>query len=162
MFSVIFLYPVLRTIAMSFFQVEGVSDAFSTWKFTGLDNYITLLQTPIFLDSMKNMLKIWVYGGIAVMLVSLLFAAILTNGLAGKTFYKTVIYIPNIINAVAMSTMWITAIFNKRFGFLHNFFALFNSDLAKIDYMSGSIKFWSLLVAFCFGSLLHAHFHGWH
>ena len=80
MFSVIFLYPVLRTIAMSFFQVEGVSDAFSTWKFTGLDNYITLLQTPIFLDSMKNMLKIWVYGGIAVMLVSLLFAAILTNG----------------------------------------------------------------------------------
>ena len=58
MFSVIFLYPVLRTIAMSFFQVEGVSDAFSTWKFTGLDNYITLLQTPIFLDSMKNMLKI--------------------------------------------------------------------------------------------------------
>ena len=153
MFSVIFLYPVLRTIAMSFFQVEGVSDAFSTWKFTGLDNYITLLQTPIFLDSMKNMLKIWVYGGIAVMLVSLLFAAILTNGLAGKTFYKTVIYIPNIINAVAMATMWNTAIFNKRFGFLHNFFAFFGSDLAKTDYMSGSIKFWSLLVAFCFGSV---------
>lgn len=153
MFLIIFLYPVARTIAMSFFRVEGVSDAVSTWEFIGIENYTTLLKTPIFLDSMKNMLKIWFFGGIAVIFISLLFAAILTNGLCGKTFYKTVIYIPNIINAVAMATMWITAIFNKRFGFLHNFFDFFGSDLAKIDYMSGSAKFWSLLVAFCFGSV---------
>ncbi len=153
MFFIIFLYPVVRTIAMSFFRVEGVSDAVSTWEFIGIENYVTLLQTPIFLDSMKNMLKIWFFGGIVVILISLLFAAILTNGLYGKTFYKTVIYIPNIINAVAMATMWITAIFNKRFGFLHNFFDFFGSDLAKVDYMSGSAKFWSLLAAFCFGSV---------
>ena len=153
MFLVVFLYPVCRTIAMSFFHAEGVSDPVSSWTFAGLEIYITLLNTPIFLDSMLNMLKIWLWGGIIVMLISMLFAAILTSGVGGKTFYKTVVYIPNIINAVAMATMWINAIFNKRFGFLHTFFSLFGSDLAKTDYMSGSTKFWSLLVAFCFGSV---------
>lgn len=153
MFLMVFLYPLCRTIAMSFFHVEGVSDAVNTWTFADLENYITLINTPIFYDAMFNMLKIWLWGGIIVMFISMLFAAILTSGVRGKTFYKTVVYIPNIINAVAMSTMWITAIFNKRFGFLHTFFELFNSDLAKTDYMNGSIKFWSLLIAFCFGSV---------
>ena len=153
MFTVIFLYPVIRTISMSFFKVEGVSDVVSSWTFTGISNYLTLLDTPIFKDAMLNMVKIWFFGGLIVMFISILFAAILTSGVAGKTFYKTVIYIPNIINAVAMSTMWITAIFNKRFGFLHTFFDWLGSDLATTDYMSGTIKFWSLLAAFCFGSV---------
>lgn len=152
-FLLVFLYPVLRTIAMSFFYVEGVSDAVSSWKFIGLENYITLAKTAIFKDSMKNMLKIWLYGGIITLAISMLFAVILTSGVRFKEFYKVVIYIPNIINAVAMSTMWINAIYNKRFGFLHNLFEFFGSDLALTDYMSGSIKFWSLLVAFCFGSV---------
>ena len=52
MFVLIFLYPVLRTIAMSFFQVEGVSDAFHTCKVTGLPNYTPLLQTPCLLESL--------------------------------------------------------------------------------------------------------------
>lgn len=103
---------------------------------------------------MMNMLKIWLLGGIAVMGLALLFAAILTSGIMGKSVYRAIIYIPNIINAVAISTMWINYIYNKRFGFLHNLFAFFGADsLAKTDYMNGSIKFYSLLVAFCFGSV---------
>lgn len=152
-FLLVFLYPVVRTIAMSFFYVEGVSDSTSTWKFIGLENYLTLMKTAIFKESIKNMLKIWLWGGVITMSISMLFAVILTSGVKFKDFYKAVIYIPNIINAVAISTMWMTAIFNKRFGFLHKFFELIGSDLATTDYMSGSIKFWSLLVAFCFGSV---------
>ena len=86
--------------------------------------------------------------------LALLFAAILTSGIMGKSVYRAIIYIPNIINAVAISTMWINYIYNKRFGFLHNLFAFFGADsLAKTDYMNGGIKFYSLLVAFCFGSV---------
>lgn len=58
MFLMVFLYPLCRTIAMSFFHVEGVSDAVNTWTFAGLENYITLINTPIFYDAMFNMLKI--------------------------------------------------------------------------------------------------------
>lgn len=153
-FILIFLYPVCRTIIMSFFKVEGVSDSISTWQFVGLANYQKLFATSIFRAAMANMIKIWFFGGIIVMLISLVFAAILTNGVKFKGFYKAVVYIPNIINAVAMSTMWMTAVFNKRFGFLHNFFQLIGADsLAKTDYLNGNLKFWTLLVAFCFGSV---------
>ena len=153
-FVAVFLYPICRTIVMSFFSVEAVSDPVSTWSLVGLDNFITLINPQLFRVSMMNMLKIWLLGGIAVMGLALLFAAILTSGIMGKSVYRAIIYIPNIINAVAISTMWINYIYNKRFGFLHNLFAFFGADsLAKTDYMNGSIKFYSLLVAFCFGSV---------
>ena len=38
MFSIIFLYPIIRTILMSFFKIEGVTDAVSKWQFSGLAN----------------------------------------------------------------------------------------------------------------------------
>lgn len=153
-FIVMFLYPICRTIVMSFFNVEGVSDPVSTWTFAGLSNYTKLLEIPLFRTSMFNMIKIWLIGGIAVMAVSLLFAVILTSGVRAKSFWRAVIYVPNIINAVAIATMWIQYVFNKRFGLLHSLFdALGLEELAKIDYMNGSWKFWSMLIAFCFGSV---------
>ena len=153
-FILMFLYPVCRTIIMSFFQVEGVSDPVSSWKFVGVYNYTELFSTAIFLKSMSNMAKIWLIGGIAVMIVALLFAVILTSGVRAKSFWRAVIYIPNIINAVAMATMWIQYVFNKRFGLLHHVFKTLGFEkLVKTDYMNGDAKFWSLLVAFCFGSV---------
>ena len=100
------------------------------------------------------MLKIWLIGGIIVLSIALLFAGILTSSIVGKNVYRAIIYIPNIINAVAMSTMWINYVYNKRFGLLHTFFEWIGAqDLAKLDYMNGSLKFVSLLIAFCFGSV---------
>ena len=153
-FVVMFLYPIIRTIIMSFFNVEGVSDPISEWTFNGLGNYQKLLETQLFRTSMINMIKIFVIGGIAVMVIALLFAVILTSGVRAKAFWRAVIYVPNIINAVAIATMWIQYVFNKRFGLLHSLFdALGLEELAKIDYMNGKWKFWSLLIAFCFGSV---------
>lgn len=153
-FVAAFLYPICRTVVMSFFKVESVSDPVSLWEFVGLSNFMSLAQTKIFQVAMMNMLKIWLIGGIIVLAIALLFAAILTSGIAGKSVYRAIIYIPNIINAVAMSTMWINYVYNKRFGLLHTFFEWIGADtLAKTDYMNGSIKFVSLLIAFCFGSV---------
>ena len=153
-FVAAFLYPICRTVVMSFFKVESVSDPVSLWEFVGLSNFMSLAQTKIFQVAMMNMLKIWLIGGFRVLAIALLFAAILTSGIAGKSVYRAIIYIPNIINAVAMSTMWINYVYNKRFGLLHTFFEWIGADtLAKTDYMNGSIKFVSLLIAFCFGSV---------
>lgn len=153
-FVAAFLYPICRTVVMSFFKVESVSDPVSLWEFVGLSNFMSLAQTKIFQVAMMNMLKIWLIGGIIVLAIALLFTAILTSGIAGKSVYRAIIYIPNIINAVAMSTMWINYVYNKRFGLLHTFFEWIGADtLAKTDYMNGSIKFVSLLIAFCFGSV---------
>ena len=139
---------------MSFFQIEAVSDPVSSWNFVGISNYLSLINTSIFQRSMMNMLKVWIFGGVVVLSLALLFAVILTNGVKFKAFWRALIYLPNIISAVAYANMWIYFVFNKRFGLLHNFFAFLGLDnLAKIDYMNGSWKFWSLFIAFCFGSV---------
>lgn len=153
-FVAAFLYPICRTVVMSLFKVESISDPVGLWEFVGLSNFADLAETTIFQVAMINMLKIWLIGGILVLSVALLFAGILTSGIVGKNVYRAIIYVPNIINAVAMSTMWINYVYNKRFGLLHNFFTWIGADgLAKLDYMNGSLKFVSLLIAFCFGSV---------
>ena len=153
-FVAAFLYPICRTVVMSLFKVESISGPVGLWEFVGLSNFTALAETTIFQVAMINMLKIWLIGGVLVLSVALLFAGILTSGIVGKNVYRAIIYVPNIINAVAMSTMWINYVYNKRFGLLHNFFTWIGADgLAKLDYMNGSLKFVSLLIAFCFGSV---------
>lgn len=153
-FLVMFLYPVIRTTLMSFFTMDSVSAPMKDWTFVGMQNYGELFGTEIFKTSMINMIKIWLIGGIAVIFFALLFAVILTSGVRLKAFWRAMIYLPNIISAVAFANMWIYYVFHKRFGMLHNLFdALGLKELAKIDYMNGDMKFWSLLIAFSFGSV---------
>ena len=120
-FVAAFLYPICRTVVMSLFKVESISDPVGLWEFVGLSNFTALAETTIFQVAMINMLKIWLIGGVLVLSVALLFAGILTSGIVGKNVYRAIIYVPNIINAVAMSTMWINYVYNKRFGLFAQF-----------------------------------------
>ena len=63
MFCIIFLYPIVRTILMSFFKIEGVTDAVSKWEFSGLANYTKLFSTELFRISMWNIFRIWFSAG---------------------------------------------------------------------------------------------------
>ena len=68
---------------------------------------------------MKNMVMIWLVGGIITMCLSMLMAVILTSGIRGAKFFKAAIYMPNIISAVALATMWIQYVFNYDYGLLN-------------------------------------------
>ncbi len=152
LYLLVFLYPTTRTIVMSFFKVEGVTDSISTWKFNGIGNFKTLFQTPLFVNAITNIGLIWLIGGLSVLLISLLFGVILTSGVHGKSFIRSVIYLPNVISAVAMGTMWINYIYNPDFGLFNSTLnALGLHDLAKTQWTSPETVFWSMLTAYCFG-----------
>ena len=106
-FLIVFLYPIIRTIMMSMYKIESVTDTMEWWTFVGLGNYQKLFTTAIFKTAMMNILKIWALGGIIVLSVSLLFGVILTSGIHGKKFFRAIIYLPNIVSAVALATMWL-------------------------------------------------------
>lgn len=76
LFCLIFIYPVSRTAIMSFFSVKSVTSAVSTWSWAGLDNYIKLFHTPLFITSVKNIGKIWLYCGIACLGLAIVLAII--------------------------------------------------------------------------------------
>lgn len=152
LFLLVFLYPIIRTVMMSFFKIEGVTDSMSQWKFTGIENYKTLATTTLFRTSMWNLFRIWLIGGIIVQSLALLFAAIITSGIRFKKLFRAIIYMPNIVSAVALATMWLQAVYSPQFGLLKTFFKSVGLDsLAKIQWLDADHKFWALLIAYCFG-----------
>lgn len=154
LFLGIFLYPIVRTVIMSFFKIEGITDSVGLWTFVGIDNYVKLINTSLFRTSCFNLFRIWLVGGLVVMTLSLLFAVILTSGIRGKKFFRAVIYMPNIVSAVALATMWLQYVYSPRFGLLKNLFTFLHLDgLAKIQFLDTDHKFWALLFAYCFGMI---------
>lgn len=152
MFLLVFLYPIIRTVLMSFFKIGSVTDTTDLWTFVGIDNYTKLFTTDIFRTAMVNIGKIWLFGGVIVMSISLLFGVILTSGIRGKKVFRAIIYLPNIVSAVALATMWLQYVYSPRFGLLKNVLdTLGLHELAKTQWTSPDHVFWALLVAYCFG-----------
>lgn len=150
LYLIVFLYPVLRTIMMSFFKVEGVTDPVSTWQFNGISNYIKSFNNNLFRTSMTNLANLWLVGGIAVMALALLFAVVLTSGMRGKKFYRSVIYLPNLVSAVAMGTMWLYyALSKESYGLMNTIGGWFGGS--NVLWTDPGHKFWSMLIAYCFG-----------
>jgi len=152
MFVLVFLYPILRTILMSFFKIEGITDSMTKWQFTGLANYSKLAATSLFRISMWNLFRIWLIGGLVVMSLALLFAVILTSGIRFKSFFRAMIYLPNVVSAVALATMWLQYVYSPKFGLLKNVFSAVGLKyLSKVQWLDNDHKFMALLVAYCFG-----------
>ena len=148
---IMYLYPVLRTVLMSFFGIESVTASMSEWSFNGVDNYVKIFQSPTFQRAMTNMLLIWLVGGIIVLAFALLFAVILTSGIRFKKFFRAAIYLPNIISAVALATMWIQYIYDQDYGLLNQLLEAFG--LEGKNWLGTDTKFWAMLVAFTFGAV---------
>lgn len=152
MFCIVFLYPILRTVVMSFFKIEGVTDSMDLWQFIGIENYTKLAGTSLFRTSMFNLGRIWLFGGLIVMSLALLFAVILTSGVRFKKFFRAIIYLPNVVSAVALATMWLQFVFQNQFGLLKTLFTkLHLTGLANIQWLDADHKFYALLFAYCFG-----------
>lgn len=152
-FLLIFAYPLLRTILMSFYQIPAISSPMSKWEFVGLDNYYAMFHNSLFLTSLKNIFKIWLVGGILTLGIALFYAVILSSGVKGKKFWRSAIYLPNTVNAVALSTMWTQYVFQTKFGLLKTLFTTLGLEsLAKINWTSPKYLFWGMLFSYVLGS----------
>lgn len=146
------VYPVVRCIIQSCFKMSQLSDPVSRWDWAGFQNYIDLWNSSLFRYSFLTIGKIWLYGGAITLACALLFATILTSGVKGKRFWRSLIYLPNTISSVAMVNMWSLYIYNNNFGMLKKIFtALGLTGLASINWTDGTHMFGSMLIAYCFG-----------
>ena len=107
-FAVFQLIPMASTIYYSFFEYYRSGLKVIGPTFVGLKNYITLFATdlPKFFG---NTLILWIIGFIPQIVVSLVLAAWFTDlrlKLKGQTFFKTVIYMPNLIMASAFAMLF--------------------------------------------------------
>lgn len=146
-----YLYPVLRTVMMSFFGIESVTAGMSEWSFNGFANYSKIFSSPTFQRAMRNIMVIWFLGGVIVLSFALLFSVIITSGIRLKKFFRAAIYLPNIVSAVALATMWIQYIYNQDYGLLNQM--LRAVGLEGKNWLGTDMKFWAMLFAFIFGAV---------
>ena len=115
-YAIFTLYPQLLTIYNSFFENyrSGLRQVGPT--FVGFENYVKLF-TPDktgSIDILKyawNTIVLWVGGAIPQIAIALLLAIFFTSyrlNIRGQQFFKTVIYMPNLIMASAFSMLFFT------------------------------------------------------
>ncbi len=150
----IFLYPVVKTTIMSFCSAEGVLSPVSSWSFTGLGNYLKLFKTSLFTTSMVNFLKLWIFGGAATIFLALIFSIAFTTDLHAKKFFRAIVYLPNVIAAIAVGYMWLLYIYNSKFGFMKSFFTFLHWDsMANFQWLDNEHIFLAMSIAFVYGNV---------
>ncbi len=108
-FTVFTLIPLFRTFYNSFFEnyMSGLKQVGP--NYIGLDNYLKLFKDVDLLKYLWNTIRIWLIGFIPQIVVSLLLAVWFTDlnlKIKGQSFFKTVIYMPNLIMASAFAMLF--------------------------------------------------------
>ena len=105
------LVPLITTIYNSFFENYRSGLTQVGPNFVGFANYAKLFQGGEIWIYFQNTMIMWIMGFIPQILVSLLLGAWFSNPslrLKGQRFFKTVIYLPNLIMASAFAMLFFT------------------------------------------------------
>lgn len=114
------LLPILLAFVISFTDIDlvGLAD-YSKINFVGVDNYVNIMQDPVFLKSIFNTL-FYVIIGVPLVIVCSLGIALMINFSQAKIFqfFRLIFYTPSITNVVAVAVVW-SYLYNPRFGLLN-------------------------------------------
>ena len=91
--------PAADLIRMSFTNWDGLS---IKSDIVGLDNYISMFHNADLWQSLKNN-AVYFFVHLCMIPIELAFAVLLTSKLRAAKFYKTMVFLPYIINGVAIS-----------------------------------------------------------
>jgi ABC-type sugar transport system permease subunit len=145
-YVIFFLVPSVWAFYFSLFDWSGFS---AEMKFVGLANFVKMLtRDVIFWRSFGNTVKILFIGGGVTIGLAFFLAVLINSGIKGKKLFRALIFLPNVIATIALTTMFSFAIYSNRSGLITNFFKLIGWK-AGADYlwMSSDHIFWSMLIA---------------
>jgi len=95
--------PIIASLALSFTQYDMILPP----KFLGLDNYVEMLNDPLFYQSMYNTVYIVVLAVPIGLMVSFTIALLLNIKVGGMAAYRTAYYIPSVVPTVASAALWL-------------------------------------------------------
>ncbi|MDY3888146.1 MAG: sugar ABC transporter permease [Agathobacter sp.] len=106
-FLVFSIYPVLRTLYLSFTSYKGYGDA--VW--IGIDNYIRVFKDRFFWRDLWNTVKIWGVNIILQIGLAFLLTIIFSDikyKVKGLSVFRAVFYLPNLIAATSVAFLFKT------------------------------------------------------
>ena len=97
------IYPFLTAVQSSFYNISTITRETS---FTGLDNYIWVLKSTLFWESLKRSF-IWVIPGVIIQLVlGIIFSLVLHQELKGQNIARGLVLFPYLIPAIVAAIVW--------------------------------------------------------
>ncbi len=121
-------YPATQLFNLSVTDWDGINE---TKNYIGFDNYQSLIDDPAQLEPFLNTFYYFA-GAVIQICLALWFAVLVNSKLAGRNLFKTLLFIPFVLNTVAASMVF--QIFYQVDGALDNFLQLVG--------LSGWIKPW--------------------
>jgi len=113
-FCVFNLWPTLYTFLLSFTDLQGLRSG-TDFKFIGLANFTKLIKDQYFWGALGNTFIIWGFNFIPQLGLALVLAIWLSDvqlKLAGKSLFRAVVYMPNLLTAASVALL-----FRSIFGF---------------------------------------------
>ena len=104
-FLVFSIYPILRTLYLSFTNFDGFTDP----QFVGIDNYKRLFGDSIFWSAFGNTLKIWIINIVAQLGLAFLLTIIFSDikyKIRGLSIFRALFYLPNLIAATSVAFLF--------------------------------------------------------
>lgn len=140
------VFPGIDLIRMSFTNWDGYSP---NSQFIGLDNYISMLQNKDLWLSLRNN-SVYFFVHLLMIVVELAFAVLLTSKLRAAKFYKTMVFLPYIINgvAIAYAFSYFFSPINGAFDAILEFFNLeafirsWLSDPKVVNFVLSAVSVW--------------------
>ena len=115
-YAAFLLYPLGHSVWISLFHWDGLTLA--TWA--GASNYVDIFRDAALRDAFGHALILIVFYAVLPVCLGLLLTGVLARGrLRGRTFFRTVLFLPQVIAMVVVATAW-SAIYSPN-GVLNNF-----------------------------------------
>jgi cellobiose transport system permease protein len=133
-FFVFGVAPVVYSIYIAFFKWAPMEDP----EFNGLNNFIFLLQDSDFWIAIRNTFSIWALSTFPQLFIAISLAAILRNKrLKGKSFWRTILLVPNITSIIAITIVF-QQLFGREYGLINLILGLI-PGVENIDFIEGVI-----------------------
>jgi len=120
------LIPIVVSLVISFtdFDVYAIYN-WGNASFIGFQNYVNLMQDPLFWRALLNTLYALVVAMPLTVILALSFAALINREATYfKNFFKVSFYLPSITNTVAIAIVWAWML-NPDYGLINWFLGLF-------------------------------------
>lgn len=120
-FILLMLVPMITSLYISFTNWNLLKPP----KFSGLNNYITIFNDPLFYKSLRITFTYAIISVPLNIMLSLFLSMALNNKLPGMNVFRTIFYLPSIVSGVVVALVWLW-MFQPDYGIINNLLSKLN------------------------------------
>ena len=142
-FLIFSVYPVLRTLFLSFTEYKGFGDP----TFNGVANYLRVVKDKFFWRALRNTVKMWSLNIVLQLGLAFLLTIIFSDikyKLRGLAIFRAVYYLPNLIAATSVAFLFKTLL-DWKYGTFNQLLLATHLVNEQINWMGQRSTAWAVI-----------------